>query len=264
VRLKFQSSKICSTRYLLALSLLVSVPVYSSKDSCFECHLVQKGPSPIFKDDVHYQHGISCSACHGGDPGQDRANAAMSDASGMKPRIMREQVPEFCGACHSDPAFMNKFKPGQRTDQVALYRRSVHGAALAEGNLKAAQCVDCHGVHNTRAVNDPGSPAHPSQIAAKCGACHQETARLFNQSPHARVFVINGMAGCSACHATHGVTRAGPDMLTGSDAVCFRCHQPDSATGRSVAAMAKTIAGLTGEKQRAAAREAAHGLKLAL
>lgn|GEM_PF-2275511 len=262
MRLKFQL-KIRSTNYILAWSLLAAAPAFPSKDSCFDCHLVQKGPSPIFKDDVHYQHGISCSACHGGDPEQARANAAMSDARGMKPRIMREHVPEFCGTCHSDPAFMSKFKPGRRTDQLALYRRSVHGTELGKGNLKAAQCVDCHGVHNTRAIDDPQSASHPARLADTCGRCHEEEAQLFKQSPHARVFVVTGMAGCSACHAIHGTTRASFDMLTGSDSVCLRCHEPDSAAGRSVAAMAKTIAGLTGEKQRAAARKAAHSLKLA-
>ncbi len=247
------------------LLLLCSLAVFGAstgKDSCFECHMVQKGPSPSFKDDVHYGYGLSCADCHGGDPRADRANDAMSDARGMKPRVMREDVPDFCGTCHSDAAFMHKYKPAQRVDQLALYRKSVHGVQLARGNVKAAQCVDCHGVHDARAVSDPKSAVHPSRLADKCGACHGEVARLFKQSPHAKAFVTSGMAACSVCHSSHATERTSVAMLTGAKPVCARCHRPDSATGRTVAAMAKKITGLAPAAQRASAMRAVHGLKL--
>ena len=248
---------------VLLLSMLAALGAWADKDSCFECHLVQKGPSPIFKDDVHYKNGLSCVACHGGDPAQDRANDAMSDARGMKPRVMREDVPDFCGTCHSDAAVMRKYGPGQRVDQLALYRQGVHGAAFMKGNRKAAQCVDCHGVQNTRAVSDPLSAVHPSHLASKCGACHGAVARLFNESPHAKAFLTEGMAACSACHSSHGTEKTSVAMLTGAKPVCGRCHEPDSAAGKSAAAMAKKISGLAPEAQRQVAVRAAHGLKLA-
>jgi predicted CXXCH cytochrome family protein len=244
------------------LLLLAALGAWAAKDSCFECHMVQKGPSPIFKDDVHYKYGISCVDCHGGDPKEDRANAAMSDARGMKPRVMREDTPDFCGTCHSNAAFMRKHKPGQRVDQLALYRKSVHGDQLAKGNRKAAECVDCHGVHNTRAVSDPQSGVHPSRLAEKCGACHREIADMFEQSPHAKAFATSGMAACSACHSSHGVERTTVAMLTGAEPVCARCHSADSAGGRLAASMAKRISGLVPDAQRAGARQAAHALKL--
>ena len=245
--------------------LLVLFPVlvtWAPKDSCFECHMVQKGPSPIFKDDVHYKYGLSCANCHGGDPNEDRANDAMSDARGMKPRVMRGDAPDFCGTCHSNAAFMRKYKPGQRVDQLALYRKSVHGVQLAKGNLKAAQCVDCHGVHNTRVVGDPQSAVSPARLAGKCGACHSQIAAMFAQSAHAKVFATSAMAACSACHASHGTEPASVAMLTGAEPVCARCHSANSAGGRVAAAMAKSINGLAPEARRASSREAAHALKL--
>jgi len=245
------------------LLLLAALGAWAAKDSCFDCHMVQKGPSPIFKDDVHYKYGLSCVACHGGDPTQDRANDAMSDARGMKPRVMREDVPDFCGTCHSDAAFMRKHKPGQRVDQLALYRQGVHGVQFTKGNRKAAQCVDCHGVHKTRAVSDPESAVYPSRLADNCGACHGEAARLFKQSTHAKAFVTSGMAACSACHSGHDTERTSVAMLTGAKPVCARCHEPNSAAGRSVAVMAKKISGLAPGAQRKSAMRAAHGLKLA-
>jgi predicted CXXCH cytochrome family protein len=248
---------------LLLLIWLAASGTQAAKDSCFECHMVQKGPSPIFKNDIHYMHGLSCVDCHGGDPKADRANDAMNDARGMKPRVMREGAPDFCGTCHSDAAFMRKYKPEQRIDQLANYRKSIHGVQLASGNMKAAQCVDCHGVHNTRAVSDPQSVVYPSRLADKCGACHGEVARLFKQSSHGKAFVTSGMAACSVCHSSHGTELPSVDMLTGKNPVCARCHEPDSATGKSVAAMARKITGLPPGAQRASAIQVAHGLKLA-
>jgi hypothetical protein len=247
----------------LMLFLTAAVFAWAAKDSCFDCHLVQKGPSPIFKDDIHYKYGVSCDACHGGDRNEDRANAAMADAKGMKPRVMRGDVPDFCGTCHSDPAFIGKYKKGQRTDQLALYRKGVHGTAFAKGNMKAAQCVDCHSVHNTRAVSDPQSVVYPTRLADRCGNCHAEEAKLFKQSPHAKVFATSSMAACAACHKSHDTAPAGVAQLTGAKPVCARCHPPSSAAGKSVAAMAKKIAGLAPGDQRASAIQAAHGLKLA-
>ena len=132
--------------------------------------------SIIFKDDIHYKNGMSCADCHGGDPNEDDGNLSMNASRGFKLRVTHENVPEYCGRCHSDAAFMGKHKPGQRADQAALYRKSVHGEQLAKGNTKAANCVDCHGVHNIRAVDDPQSPVSPSRLAAKCGFCHGEVA----------------------------------------------------------------------------------------
>jgi len=252
--------KTCSLA-LLPILLLVS-GAWAAEDSCFECHMVQKGPSPIFEDDVHYKYGLSCVDCHGGDPKADRANDAMSDARGMKPRVMREDVPDFCGTCHSDAAFMHKYEPGQRVDQLALYRKSVHGVQFAEGNMKAAQCVDCHGVHDTRAVSDELSTSHPRHVVETCGKCHGAIAELFKKSPHAPAFASQGIAGCTACHASHATEPAGITMLTGEDAVCALCHDPDSAGGKKAAEMIRRIRGLAPVAQHKSGRQAAHALSL--
>ena len=156
-------------RYSLP-ALLISLAAsgaWAAKDSCFECHSVEEGTSVVFKDDIHYKNGMSCADCHGGDPNEDDGTLSMSASRGFKVRVRHEDAPEYCGRCHSDAAFIGKHKPGQRTDQVALYRKSVHGEQLAQGNAKAANCIDCHGIHNIRAVDDPQSPVHPSRLAAQ-------------------------------------------------------------------------------------------------
>ena len=245
---------------LIALSASVA---WAAKDSCFECHSVQEGMSIVYKDDIHYKYGISCADCHGGDPKEDEGNVAMNASRGFKVRVTREDTPEYCGRCHSNAAFIRKYKPGQRVDQLALYRKSVHGEQLAKGNKKTAYCVDCHGVHNIRAADDPQSPVLPSRLADKCAVCHAEIAGMFKQSRHAKVFTTSKMAGCSVCHSSHATERASVSMLTGAKPVCARCHAASSAGGKAVASMAKKITGLAPAAQRASAREAAHALKLA-
>jgi predicted CXXCH cytochrome family protein len=241
---------------------LTASGTWAAKDSCFECHSVEEGMSIVFQDDIHYKNGISCADCHGGDPNEDDGNLSMNASRGFKVRVTHENVPEYCGRCHSDAAFMGKHKAGQRADQAALYRKSVHGEQLAQGNRKAANCVDCHGVHNIRAVDDPLSPVYPSRLAAKCGFCHGEVAEMFQQSPHAKVFTTSGMAGCAACHSSHATERAGVAMLTGAKPVCANCHAAGSAGGQAAASMTKKIAGLAPAARQAGAREAAHALKL--
>jgi predicted CXXCH cytochrome family protein len=247
----------------LLLISLTATGTWAAKDSCFECHSVEEGMSLVFKDDIHYKFGISCADCHGGDPQEDEGNLAMNASRGFKVRVTRGGTPEYCGRCHSDAAAMSKYKPGLRTDQLALYRQSVHGEQLAKGNMKAANCVDCHSVHNIRAGADPQSPANPSNLSGKCGACHGEILAMFHESPHAKVFTTSGVAGCSVCHSSHGTEPADEAMLTGPKPVCAQCHSADSAGGKAAAVMVGKIAALPPAERRAAARQAAHALKLA-
>ena len=242
---------------------LTACAAWAAKDSCFECHLVQEGRSIVFADDVHYKYGISCADCHGGDQKEDEGNVSMHASRGFKVRFTRQITPEVCGRCHGDAAFMRKYKPGQSADQPALYRKSVHGVEFAKGNMKAANCVDCHGVHDTRAVDDPQSIASPSHVAETCGSCHGEVAKMFQKSQHAKAFTASGMAGCSVCHSSHGTERTSVAMLTGAKSVCAQCHPASSAAGKALAVMTKQINGLAPAAQRARAREAAHALTLA-
>ena len=54
--------------FITAILLIAACTAFGAKDSCFECHSVMEGTSIVFKDDVHYEFGISCADCHGGDP----------------------------------------------------------------------------------------------------------------------------------------------------------------------------------------------------
>jgi hypothetical protein len=226
--------------------------VAADKDTCFECHTVMEGMSEVFKDDVHYHHQQSCASCHGGDSREEDQNLSMSASRGFKVRVTRAGVPDYCGRCHSDAAFMHKYSPRQRVDQVSLYRTSVHAKSLAANSPHAAQCVDCHGIHTIRAVDDPLSPANAAHVVEMCAKCHAATAEAFRKSPHGKAFSANGISGCTACHAGHATQAATSAMLSGDKASCAGCHAAGSAGARVAAELAGLMSPL---------EAAAHGAK---
>ena len=100
-----------------------------TKNSCIDCHSVLPDKLGVtqetFSHDIHAQKGLTCVSCHGGDANSDDPTQAMSKKSGWKGHIDRRQIPQVCGSCHSDPAYMRRYEPTLRTDQLAQYRTSV-------------------------------------------------------------------------------------------------------------------------------------------
>ena len=107
---------------------MTSVAVRAAGISCLICHTNEMHQ---FSASVHAQAGLNCVDCHGGDPKEDEGNVAMNASRGFKVRVTREDTPAYCGRCHGDAAFIRKYKPDQRVDQLALYSKSVHGEQLA-------------------------------------------------------------------------------------------------------------------------------------
>jgi predicted CXXCH cytochrome family protein len=151
---------------------------------------------------------------------------------------------------------------------LALYRTSVHGQQLALGRKGAAECVDCHSVHNIRAGNDPLSPTQPQHIAETCAKCHAATANLFRKSPHGQAFNSARRPGCTVCHASHATQPANSALLTGKTSVCARCHKPESPAGKTASEIAQLLASLEAAGPGASAalaraRQAVHSLDVA-
>jgi nitrate/TMAO reductase-like tetraheme cytochrome c subunit len=122
---------------------------------CIDCHM-----SDLMKEDYreipaewrkswHYQNGVSCADCHGGDP-KDAARS-MKPESGFVGVPKPKQVPEFCGKCHL----------GIKEN----YLESGHAKALMTTG-KGPNCVTCHHSHDVQKANI-------NIINEKlCGVCH--------------------------------------------------------------------------------------------
>jgi nitrate/TMAO reductase-like tetraheme cytochrome c subunit len=207
-------------------------------DSCLTCHAALEGkqaePAKLFEADVHHQVGLSCADCHGGDP-KDDSMTAMSRAKGFRGAPKKAQIPDFCARCHSDIAYLHRFNPKMRADQLSQYLTSVHGKRLKQGDTKVAACVDCHGVHNMLPASDTRSPVHPMNVASTCAHCHADAAHMkgyniptdqaekYRRSVHAEVLAQGDTAAptCSTCHGNHGATPPGVSSVAN---VCGTCH----------------------------------------
>jgi hypothetical protein len=231
-------------RRTFLLKILLLFPLASAwaaappKDSCLACHALlerkQAVPAQLFAGDVHYQAGLNCAACHGGDPNDDSMNA-MSRAKAFRGTPKKTQIPEFCARCHSDITYMHRFNPKMRADQLSQYLTSVHGKRLKQGDAKVAACVDCHGVHNILAVSDTRAPVYPTNVASTCARCHADPAYMkvykiptdqaahYLKSVHAVMLAQGDTSAptCATCHGNHGATPPGVSSVAN---VCGTCH----------------------------------------
>ncbi|MFQ6617773.1 MAG: cytochrome c3 family protein, partial [Fidelibacterota bacterium] len=211
------------------------------KDQCIQCHDVLEGrlrdPVVGFEGDVHYQEGLSCSDCHGGDPAKEDMDEAMDPAKGYVGVPDPLKVPEFCSRCHGNPEYMKKYNPALPVDQVEKYNTSIHGKKLRRGDRKVAQCASCHEAHGIRKANDPMSSIYPLNIPETCSRCHSDPKYMqeykipidqhskFVQSVHGYALFekrdVRGAPACNDCHGNHGAIPPGVESIA---FVCGLCH----------------------------------------
>ena len=259
----WQSKAIAKTGFILAAALFLAGSARSeTQNTCLDCHGALDPPLQVtpeqFASDIHSQKGLTCADCHGGDPTKADPDA-MSKAAGFRGKIERSQVPQLCGRCHSDAAYMRKYNPTLRTDQLSQYQTSVHGKLFAKGDRKVAVCIDCHGVHDLRPPSDTRSKVHPLNIAQTCARCHADTSYMkkysvptdqfaqYSNSVHHDALAIRGDLSaptCTTCHGNHGATPPGVDSVHN---VCSKCHAfQDQMFQRSTHKVAFQSAGLPG------------------
>lgn len=227
---------------LAILAVLALVPglawADTSKNSCVDCHSALEGklaePAKLFDSDIHHQAGLGCADCHGGDS-NDESMDSMSRAKGFRGSPKKPQIPEFCARCHSDVAYMHRYNPKIRADQLSQYVTSVHGKRLKQGDTKVAACVDCHSVHNILPASDTRSPVNVANVASTCGRCHADASYMqgykiptdqvgrYRKSVHAEVLAQGDTSAptCTTCHGNHGATPPGVDSVAN---VCGTCH----------------------------------------
>jgi hypothetical protein len=187
----------------------------------------------------------TCIGCHGAH-GIRRSDDPRS-------AVYPTRVAATCASCHADATTMEGYTARAGgplpVDQFALWRRSVHAAALLEReDLSAPTCNDCHGNHGA-------TPPEVDSVAQVCGRCHGREARLFRNSPKSEGFArhnefladageegcaachaepepqaalrgIHSLGECAACHGDHGVVRPTVAMLSPlPEAPCAFCHE---------------------------------------
>jgi doubled CXXCH motif protein/cytochrome c554/c'-like protein len=221
--------------------LLFTLASAQKKSSCIECHSRlddprMSAPAQLFDQDIHHARGLSCNDCHGGDPEADTKEGAKDLRKGYLGKPKTQDIPAYCGKCHSDANLMKRFNPSLRVDQEREYYSSVHGKLLKGGETRVATCISCHSVHGIRAITDPLSAVYPSNVAETCSKCHANADYMrglgiptdqygkYKKSIHAQTLYEKqdlSAPTCNDCHGNHGAT---PPGIASVANVCGQCH----------------------------------------
>ncbi len=172
-----------------------------------------------------------CQSCH-------RTAHEVVASSDPKSPVSKANLPDTCGKCHSDPALAAKYMFGVARP-VEAYKQSVHGREIQKGNLNAASCNDCHGVHDILPASDPRSKIWKQNVASTCATCHKDVFDVYRESIHGQAVAAGALdaATCTDCHGEHRILApANPQspvyLANVSQATCSRCHANTQLMGR--------------------------------
>lgn len=151
---------------------------------CGACHVK---PFTNYEASIHgqaIQRGVTqapvCTSCH--------TAHLIQPPTVPTSTVYPTRVPNTCGKCHGNVMMERQFNiPAAR---LTSYEASFHGLALREGNLTAADCATCHGVHLILPASNPRSTINPRNLPKTCGKCHPDAGIRFAITP---VHILPGM-----------------------------------------------------------------------
>lgn len=190
---------------------------------CARCH---KQEAADYAHSVHnFDHpniNLSCKSCH-------------TDIHTVTPwEDDKQKANAICARCH-DAA----------TDE---YHASVHGQAVAAGNMDSAACIDCHSMHKIESISEMDPKELGFMKVETCASCHEDPAiteangllpdavETYLHSYHGKNFKLGfpeQSAGCVDCHTAHSVFGQEDERSSvyGDNhiATCAKCHPSSSA-----------------------------------
>ena len=194
------------------------VSAQESNAKCLKCHSknMKKSLEDGEKLSLHVAQGeltnsahgdISCTSCH-------TAIASKKHPSKEKisdRRAFSLEQNENCRVCHA-----TKF---------TQYEGSIHARLIAEGNLSAPVCTDCHSAHAVESMS-----VYQPTTGLPCKKCHEGIYEAYAQSVHGKARTEGNVIRsshiqapiCADCHQAHEVTAvAAGEQLR---ATCLNCH----------------------------------------
>ncbi|NIQ40424.1 MAG: hypothetical protein GTN81_17840 [Proteobacteria bacterium] len=146
--------------------------------TCGKCH---QSAYQEYADSIHgvvAARGISaspvCTDCHG----IHSIRAPIDPESSVaEQRISLTTCPQ----CHGAERITREY--GLSTLKVKSYLDSYHGLAKRGGDVVAANCASCHGVHDIRPSRDPKSMIYKDNLVKTCGKCHPGASENFARFP---------------------------------------------------------------------------------
>jgi len=203
-------------------------------ETCAVCHSDPKliaayrmnpHTADYYRDSIHgkallrnnNQFAPSCNDCHG----VHDIKRSVDQSS----RTNHANIAVTCGECHP------KIE--------ATYRTSIHGTALAAGNVKAPVCIDCHTAHQIQQPQTTQFKAASDQI---CGKCHQDRLANYRDTYHGKAMALARpgevsdvkVAACYDCHGAHNVfPPTDPRSLLAPAHIVNTCQQCHPGVGVS-------------------------------
>jgi cytochrome b subunit of formate dehydrogenase len=179
-------------------------------------------------EDIHFQIGVNCHDCHGGDPSTfdvpEAHSVEVEPGATVEPfRSPLGEIWNACGNCHKDA-------------RLGL-AKGVHakaGERDARDRGLALGCNKCHGekAHGMLPVGDIRSPVFLDHQVRTCGGCHEEDLETYNYTVHGEGLTKSGLsvtAVCADCHGAHGIYYAADKRSTlhstNVAATCGACHK---------------------------------------
>jgi hypothetical protein len=152
-------------------------PLTASAETCAQCH------SQIFEVYAESVHGSAligegnpdvptCIDCHG-----------VHNVSGPSNTDFHLFSPQLCAECHADEELMGKY--GISTNVFNSYISDFHGTTVIFQQQFEGQetdkpvCIDCHGVHNMKKVDDTESKVIRENLIVTCQRCHPDATSNF-------------------------------------------------------------------------------------
>ena len=92
--------------------------------------------------------------------------------------------PTVCARCHADPDLMSKYELS--TEILETYVADFHGTTVLlfektapDQETNKPVCIDCHGVHDIQAAEDPESTVIQENLLVTCRRCHPDATANF-------------------------------------------------------------------------------------
>jgi len=221
--------------------------VKQADNGCCQCHTdpdlwdAEKRRLFIAKEtlanDVHFQKGVGCHDCHGGNVrAQDIKEAPHAEEDGFgslrpmpkdfsKPPQSIQHIRERCVYCHDSQS-------RELSASGGVHAKA--GPKDERGKRTPLACDKCHGTvsHQLFPKTDERSNVFIDNQVDTCGACHEDYLALYNDSVHGKGLHKMGLAvtaACAGCHGSHAIFYKNDQRSslhpTHVAATCGRCHR---------------------------------------
>jgi len=209
------------------------------KNACTSCHVDITDLLKHMKKEIRVQK-VQCERCH-------KKLTAEHFAS------VHAEKGVSCAQCHTDIHSHRYWKKDKRIvvakciqchDKESIYQNSIHGKAIAAGNMDSAACHDCHNLHEIKPVGSSNEHANREFHTKVCMSCHSneklmEKNKVFNVAVHTYMESYHGknyrldnpekVAGCADCHTAHSVLPRNDPASSVNPAnlvkTCGQCHK---------------------------------------